>query len=295
MGMPNQLILVRHGQSEANIVQKGEKHNPDFVAPEGFYDRHDSEQRLSPLGVEQAKLAGQWILDNLGNPAEIFDRCMVSSYIRARETAAYVGGPACEWLIDDRLRERDWGVYGATPLEERKERFAHTERLRKQSYWYTPFDGGEGMASDIHFQVRDVLGTLHREMDGKRVLVVAHGDRIGGFRFVVENCLPEEWEIMDNDKAQEPTNGSLLIYSRENPEDQEDVRKNVTWRRMIRPDDPDNSPFGGEWVQLDGKRRFSGEQLLAMAEAIPRLIVPGTTAMSRAMDAGVETISDAVD
>src|SRR6476620_2660087 len=110
MSMPNHLVFVRHGQSEANIVQNAEKDGLPLLAPEGFYDYHDWAYRLSDLGIQQAKTAGEWILRNIGDPKYYFDRCYVSPFLRARETAAYVGGPACEWLIDERLKERDWGT-----------------------------------------------------------------------------------------------------------------------------------------------------------------------------------------
>lgn len=271
MSLPNQIVLIRHGQSEANIVQKAEERDPTFVAPEGYYDLHDSDYRLSPLGVEQAKLAGQWIMENLGDPAKIFDRCYVSPFVRALETAYYVGGPACKWLIDDRFRERDWGTYGATPMEERKKRYADTEKRRSQSYWYTSFDGGEGPANNVHGRVRDIMGTWHRDVPEGRVAVVAHGDFVNVVRYPMEDMLPKEWDIMDADKSQEPTNGSILIYNRTNPEDPADIRKRPMWRKMIRPDDIENSPFGGQWVELPGRRYFSGADLGAMVDRHPRL------------------------
>lgn len=61
MAMPNELVLVRHGNSEANIIQTHQKEDPDAVAPEGFFDRHDSLMRLSPLGRAQAEVAGEWL------------------------------------------------------------------------------------------------------------------------------------------------------------------------------------------------------------------------------------------
>jgi hypothetical protein len=39
--MPDDPVLVRHGQSEANIVQKWFKRDPQATAPDGFFDRHD--------------------------------------------------------------------------------------------------------------------------------------------------------------------------------------------------------------------------------------------------------------
>ena len=50
MGMPIDLVLVRHGQSEANIIQAIRRDDPAASAPAGFFDRLDSRMRLSDLG-----------------------------------------------------------------------------------------------------------------------------------------------------------------------------------------------------------------------------------------------------
>jgi hypothetical protein len=66
MAMPNDLVLVRHGQSEANIIQKADKAASPHPREADLNDRPDWQQRLSPLGIEQAKRARTWIDENLG-------------------------------------------------------------------------------------------------------------------------------------------------------------------------------------------------------------------------------------
>ena len=108
MAMPEDLVLVRHGESEANIIQKQRKNSPDATAPDGFYDRHDSRMRLSVFGVAQAKVTGDWLRKEFPDG---FDRYYVSSLARTVETAGMLAING-HWDIDDRWRERDWGEYG---------------------------------------------------------------------------------------------------------------------------------------------------------------------------------------
>lgn len=66
MTMPMRRVLVRHGQSEANVVQVVIAGLDPEVAAAIRYERPDWMQRLSPLGVEQAKNAGDWIRREIG-------------------------------------------------------------------------------------------------------------------------------------------------------------------------------------------------------------------------------------
>lgn len=265
MAMPNDLIFVRHGQSEANIVQKLQK-NGEAHEHEGVIgDRPDWQQRLSALGIEQAQRAGVWLRQNLGELA-LFDALYVSPFLRTRETAAYLGGPETTgWTIDDRVVERSWGVYGIVPRAEQRVQFPLTSKLHQSTPWYVRFDGGESMP-DVYGRFRDFQATLHREQEGSRVLVVSHGDFINVARYGIERMTPEEWEDMDRDPRYTIRNCSVVHYSRVNPEDVEDIREKIRWRRIIYPDAIDTSPDGGEWVELAERRRYSGAELLQQAD-----------------------------
>lgn len=223
MGMPNNLVFVRHGQSEANIIQKSDKNGFSHELSEIVYDRPDWKQRLSELGIEQAKQAKKWIDENMGG-AESFDLRYFSPFLRTRETAAYIGGEDCgEWIHDDRIVERSWGKYGALSQVEREKEFALTARMYKQSPWYVKLDGGESRY-EVSNRFRDFQATLHREADGRNVLVVTHGDMIGIARYNIERMLPEQFEEMDNDKSQTVKNCSIVQYTRINPVNPDDVR-----------------------------------------------------------------------
>ena len=116
--LPLDLVLVRHGQSEANVVQKREKEIDAAVAngesgveplPEAveIFARHDSHQRLTGTGRDQAARAGAWLAENALRPGAFTGR-FVSPYNRTLETAVLLD-PETTWTPDARLVERDWG------------------------------------------------------------------------------------------------------------------------------------------------------------------------------------------
>ncbi len=95
-------------------------------------------------------------------------------------------------------------------------------------------------------------------------------------RYVLEHMLPEEWDAADNDKSQRINNCGIIWYTRVDPTNALKSAPYLKWRRMIYPDNPSQSPYGGEWVELPGKRQFTGAELLESVERIrplfPRLI-----------------------
>lgn len=269
--MPIDLVFVRHGQSEGNIVQRSFKYGDGMDLPEGFFNTHDWRYRLTADGVMQAEIAGKWLHEQFGDISKAFDERYVSPYIRTRETALHLGGLDCSWLVDDRLPERDWGVYNSVHPDDRHKHFPHSERMKEVSSLRWRPDGGEALMSEVLLRFRDWLDTLHREQNEKRVLAVAHGELIWVARYVLERMLPEEWEEADGDEKQRLTNCCIVWYSRRNPNKPSEISKSIRWRRIIRPDDLDSSPFGGEWVELDGKRRFTGSDLKSMVDSVPRM------------------------
>jgi hypothetical protein len=54
MSMPDHLVLLRHAESEGNIVTRASKNGDDKFVTDEFRDRPGSDWRLSELGVWQA-------------------------------------------------------------------------------------------------------------------------------------------------------------------------------------------------------------------------------------------------
>jgi hypothetical protein len=68
---PLELVLVRHGQSEGNEAVARSQHGDLSAYTPEFKNKHSSTYRLTDKGIQQAKVAGQWIRENIG---EKFDR-----------------------------------------------------------------------------------------------------------------------------------------------------------------------------------------------------------------------------
>jgi broad specificity phosphatase PhoE len=267
MAMPEDLVLVRHGQSEANIIQKQRKQDPDAVAPEGFFDRHDTQMRLSERGRMQAARAGEWLAAHF---EEGFDRYYVSPLTRTMETAARLAING-EWRLDDRWRERDWGEFGILNEAEQLERFDLSHRLRGQHKWYWCPPGGESLATGVRLRFRDILDTLHRENDGQRVIAVTHGEMIDVARFELERINPDEWLEQSKDSHYRVENCQIMHYSRRNPATEE-LHPRIQWVRAICPWDDLLSWNDGQWMEIQPRPKYSDDELLARAERYEPLL-----------------------
>lgn len=268
--MPVDLVFVRHAQSEANVIQKADKEGIQHPHSNEVNLRADWKQRLSEEGIDQAKVAKDWIDRNLGGVA-LFDYGYVSTFLRTRETAGYLGTPVNGWALDDRIVERNWGVFGTLPREERDKRYAETVRMRAQSPWFVKLDGGESLY-DVRLRWRDKQESILRNHSNDRIILVTHGDFMSSARYDIERQSPEEFEEIQKDPSQDLKNVSIIHYTRQNPDDKQDVRDKITWRRMSYPTDEDNSPFGGEWIDIGPRKRYSGDELLGQAAMVDTLL-----------------------
>lgn len=267
MSMPTDLVLIRHGYTEANEVQERRKVEPDFPSPEGFEERPDRETRLADPGRDQADMTGAWLHAEF--PAG-FKRKYTSSHIRAIETAGRLA-LGDDWYIDPRLVERSWGEYATLTGSERDTVYARSTQLRKLSKWDWCPPGGESLGSGVMSRWRDFQNTLHRELGGDSVACVMHGESMQVGRVVIERMLPFEWDEEERTKVRDMANCQVLHYSRRNPHTGV-VGAHIEWRRSVCVWDPSKSWDDGEWVHIDHKRTFTTEQLLELADRYPLLL-----------------------
>jgi broad specificity phosphatase PhoE len=268
MTLPETFTLVRHGRSEANVIQQElKKAGVVRDIPEGLFDRHDSAMRLAADGVPQAQAAGAWLRAH--GPA--FDRFYVSPHIRTRETAAHLGLNGA-WRVDDRFRERDWGEVqyidreGHDPLSEASR---HWRRLTS-FYWAPP--GGESQAGNVRLRAESVMNSLYRKDDIHHVIGVAHGEFMAVARLVIERMTPDLWEQQDADPAYKIRNCMILQYSRIDPNNPDGpLNDHYKWRRAICPWDENKSWDGGEWVRIHSPK-FTDADLLASVEQVKPLL-----------------------
>ena len=208
---PDRLWLVRHGQSQGNVAR-------DEADAAGHHeiaiDVRDVDVPLSELGVKQADAAGRWFAALAEN--ERPEVVLSSPYLRARQTAeiickagALAGGPA-KSIVDERLREREFGIFDRLTTLGIRDRFpeeaAHRSRLGK--FYHRP-PGGESWA-DVILRLRSMLNTINLHYSDRRVLVVCHQVVVLCFRYILEEL--DEAEILRIDKQAEVLNCGICAY-----------------------------------------------------------------------------------
>lgn len=268
--MPKNLILVRHGQSEANVIQRADKAGDQALFSEETMLVADRSWRLTDAGVAQAHAAGRWITDNV----DPLDRCITSPYVRTRETAANLQLDGALWEENRVVRERSWGEISPLPRKVFEEQYAHNALLRRKDplYWAPP--AGESIANVAENRVRNMLSTLHRESSEDNVLVVTHGDFMWSTRLVLERWSDEVFLRYDKDKEMTIFNCTVLHYTRIDP----DTGEIAPWMRWVRAAHPFCDRTTGVWRMVEQPwQRFdrdylSNEDLAAVAEEQSRLL-----------------------
>jgi probable phosphoglycerate mutase len=185
MPVVSELILIRHGQSEANVAFP--KADAAGLLESGLTGR-DADVELTGVGREQARAVGRWLAALPA--ADVPDVAVTSPYLRARETwriAAEASGlDLPEPSTDDRLVDRRLGDLEMLTRPAIAKRFPD-EPARWEAagqYHYRP-PGGESFG-DIALRLSAFLDDLNRDRAGRRVVVVAHDAVVLMMRYVVE-------------------------------------------------------------------------------------------------------------
>ncbi|MFA6995157.1 MAG: histidine phosphatase family protein [Patescibacteria group bacterium] len=265
--MPKDLYLVRHGESEGNLVRKQfEETGEESFFSDEFLGLHESQYKLTPQGMKQAEKAGKWFhLKKI----TAFDRMLVSNNVRAMQTAAELELPQASWMMDFNLRERDGGLFNVIKPTRRDSQYLDQQKFYDtQPFLFRP-PQGESIA-DVCQRIKVVLDTLARECDGQKVIIVCHGHVMRTFRIILERMslkkaneyltTKEEWGRVPN--------CAIIHFTRKNPLDSDqDTPSNTNpqladyfnWVRMIRPAGGGNLEDDFSVIQ---RKKFSNEELL---------------------------------
>lgn len=180
---PKRIILIRHGESEANVDRYLFARVPDYTI------------ELTKKGHEQAREAGRELKDMIGDETAHF---YVSPFWRARSTfedvASALDRDKFDYNEEPRLREQEWGYLRS---DEDLDKICR-EREEYGSFYYR-FHGGEA-GSDVFDRVNDLLGSLHRDfLDPDfpdNCILVTHGLTIRLFIMRYFHMTVEEFESM---------------------------------------------------------------------------------------------------
>ena len=177
------LVLLRHGQSEWNLKNL-------------FTGWRDID--LSPAGVEEAKEAGR----RLKAHGLSFDLAFTSALIRAQHTLALalreMGQTGVPQFRDQALNERDYGdLCGLNKDDARKKWGEEQVHKWRRSYDVQP-PGGESLkdtvARALPYYCQHILPAV---LQGKRVLVAAHGNSLRALVMVLDQLTPETIPAME--------------------------------------------------------------------------------------------------
>jgi broad specificity phosphatase PhoE len=163
---PKRIILVRHGQSEANLDHKIYTHTPD------------NRISLTEKGKQQAKEASAFLKEIIGKESIKF---MVSPYERGIQTyeilkSAFINNVILTH-IDPRLREQEFGNFRDKDPSVVDKLF--DERRKVGKFFYRFLNGESG--ADVYDRANNVLDYIFRSIDDiekfqhENIVLVCHG------------------------------------------------------------------------------------------------------------------------
>jgi broad specificity phosphatase PhoE len=203
---PNHLVIVRHGESERNVLKEAAKLSG---RTESFSDGiRDMDTLLTEEGGWQALRTGKFLASRYE-----FDAAFSSPYHRAVKTTerilqAYEVRPPV--IQEERLRELEFGMFDGLTWDAVKSRNPDEYHLRQREgkYWYRP-PGGENRP-DVALRVHSFLGTITRDYRAKNVLVVSHSVVVLIFRRLLERW--DEARYLQIDSEDDVMNCSVTAY-----------------------------------------------------------------------------------
>ena len=171
------LVIVRHGESEWNIIGKWT----------GLTDVH-----LSEKGSKESKRIGALIKDIH------FGYIFTSNLIRTKETLSAISSvyeelKSVETEESKEIRERDYGDYTGKNKWEMEKILGEKEFLNIRRSWDHPIPNGESLKMVYERTIPFFLDTiLPKIKEGVNVLVVAHGNSIRSMVKYIENISDEK-------------------------------------------------------------------------------------------------------
>jgi 2,3-bisphosphoglycerate-dependent phosphoglycerate mutase len=176
--MSGTLVLVRHGQSEWNLKNlfTGWK-DPD----------------LTEKGITEARAAGQ----RLKAKGLKFDICFTSALTRAQHTLKLIleelGQTGLPETRDQALNERDYGeLTGLNKDDARKKWGEEQVHIWRRSYDVPP-PGGESLKDTLARSLPYYVHMIQPHvLEGKSVLVSAHGNSLRSLIMAIEGLTPEQ-------------------------------------------------------------------------------------------------------
>ena len=139
-----------------------------------------------------------------------------SPYVRARQTAEEIcaagglAGGAKPTVLDERLREREFGVFDGLTTQGIRERYPNeAEHRGKIGKFYHRPPGGESWA-DVILRLRSALNTINLQFANKNVAIVCHQVVVLCIRYILEELT--EADILAIDKQEDILNCGICAF-----------------------------------------------------------------------------------
>ena len=172
------LVLVRHGQSEWNLKNlfTGWK-DPD----------------LTEKGLAEAKEAGR----KLKAQGLSFDVAFTSVLTRAQHTLRLmldeIGQPNLETIRDQALNERDYGDLTGLNKDDARQKWGEEQVHIWRRSFDVPPPGGESLKDTLARSLPYYVHMIQPHvLEGKSVLVAAHGNSLRSLIMAIEGLTPEQ-------------------------------------------------------------------------------------------------------
>jgi len=171
------LVLLRHGQSDWNLKNLFTGWKDIDLSPQGVEEAHEAGRRLKAHGLS-------------------FDLAFTSALIRAQNTLKLVldelGQPNLPTAADQALNERDYGELSGLNKDDARRRWgADQVQIWRRSYDVAP-PGGESLkdtvARALPYYCQHILPAV---LNGRRVLVSAHGNSLRALVMVLDRMTPK--------------------------------------------------------------------------------------------------------
>lgn len=265
--LPKNIIFMRHGMSESNVVYRESRRGNEKLFTDDFYHRDDADMRLTRTGIHQAMAASEFIKEKLSDIN--FTQFYCSSFVRAMETASFL---TCfkdpKWIIHWELAERDWGDVNFHTVKSREEEYARAfETKEKNPFEWKP-DNGESMR-DAAIRAQAFINELEKQQyPNASAMIVCHEEIMRAFRVILEKRTPQDYiDLEYPDESERLHNCCMIHYTRISPEGGYDFGR-IGWYRLLDPLNPDRQI--GEWHKIEQKT-YNTSELRALYKKIKPL------------------------
>lgn len=194
---PKVLCLVRHGESEANVLTSEERTK---------LDQSTQTYSLTPFGKWQMEKTGVYLRKQYGD----FDAYYSSFCDRATDSVRIMY-PQAHIIEDARIAEAQRGIRHthSDELIDKHYPLENTRRNIEGFYYHRPF-GGENWA-DLELRIHNFIETLFRKHKGEKVLVVTHGHWLIAFDRIMKGFSTED--VIRRYKEDVAPNASITTYT----------------------------------------------------------------------------------